>query len=399
MRILYLHQYYCPAGGSGNTRSRHFADRWQQKGHEVTVLTSPAYFPEPLRSAALLKPVFEFHSPAGVRVISLNVDYKHEMPFLQRILAFEKFRRRALSYLNPAGKFDIVYASSSPLQVGWAGRSFAIKHKASLVYECVDVWPDVPEGMGLIRNPILLNWLHRKTNRVYEAAKAIITLSPGMSQQVLMHGPWQTKTHVVFNGTETDRFPFHDRQRITGPVRILYLGTIGKANDVGQLILAMRHPELQGSNVVLDIVGDGNDAARVREMSANIPGIHFYGKVPKEQADTFLAQADIGVVTFAPYPVLEANSANKWFDYLSSGLPVVTNYCGWQAKYMEDWGCGLACPQGDVEALAIALARLAGDPERRHKMGKQGATLARKCFDRDMMADQALEIMTSIPST
>ena len=45
MHILYLHQYFVPPDGSGGTRSYEMAKRFVAAGHQVTVLTTSAFFP------------------------------------------------------------------------------------------------------------------------------------------------------------------------------------------------------------------------------------------------------------------------------------------------------------------------------------------------------------------
>ena len=105
------------------------------------------------------------------------------------------------------------------------------------------------------------------------------------------------------------------------------------------------------------------------------------------------------MVCFAPFPVLEANSANKFYDYLASGLPVSTNYQGWQEHYLHSWECGLAAEQGNTEAWAQNLLKLAADPTLRVEMGKNGRRLVEAHFDRDQLARQLLQIFVQVKET
>jgi len=391
MRILYLHQYYCPPGGHGNNRSRDLTHRWQAAGHDITVLTSPAYFPDSLQPSGSHS---EFEDE-GVRVIALNVDYAHEMPFRQRVRAWIKFFFRAQRHsFRLSNDYDLIYASSTPLTIGELGRRLARRWQIPFVFETVDVWPDVPIGMGIVRNRFLGNLIQGLTDRIYRQSAAIVALSEGMRDQVLSHAVPPDKVHVVHNGTDPQAFAWVERPARHG-CRAIYTGTIGQANGVDFLVDVAEKLKAKGrDDIQILVVGQGNDAERVKAywQEKQLENIEFKDRVPKEEVPDLLANADVGLVTFAPFPVLEANSANKFYDYLATGLPVVLNYEGWQKEYLDEWKCGIAVPQGDVEGYVSALERLADAPEERIEMGKRGRELIEEKFDRGELAEQLLNL-------
>lgn len=399
MHILYLHQYFCPPGGSGNNRSLEFARSWVNAGCKVTVVTSPAYFPEGMRNSSGWREI-EFEVE-GINVVVVNVDYSHMMGFRKRVFAWLKFYRKALRSLkNLQNDWDLVYASSTPLTVGELGRRIARLNSIPLVFETVDVWPDVPVGMGIIRNERLIAWLQKRTNKIYEAAQLIVSLSEGMREQVLSHGVDAEKAIVVHNGTNPDAFPFQERPG-RGETLVVYTGTVGLANGLDQLVRAAKMVEDRGrKDIRFLVLGSGNDLSRVRGLAyeLDVKQLEFKGQVPKEEVGEVLGRADIGAVCFAPHPVLEANSANKFYDYLASGLPVVMNYEGWQASYIREWECGYASRQGDLNAFVDHLIALADDPKKRQEMGKQGRALVEKHFDRKVLALDLLERMRKLKS-
>lgn len=396
MRILYLHQYFCPPGGSGNNRSYELAKQWVQNGHSVTLVTSQAYFPA--------DKIPTFHNRiarmevSGIKVMVVDTPYAHIMPFRQRVKAFLQFYRRAGKALKEIEKFDLIYASSTPLTVGELGRKAAARMGIPYIFETVDVWPDVPIGMGILRNQALIKWLNKRTHLIYSEAKGIVALSEGMRDQVLSHAVPPQKVHVIHNGTHPEAIPFVERipkDKIT----VLYAGTVGIANGVDELLKAAKYIEKLGrKDIEFTILGAGNDLDRVKRLAAEwkVGNVTFAARVPKEEVPELLAKADIGAVCFAPHKVLEANSANKWYDYLASGLPVVTNYQGWQATYMADYGCGLSCEQGDAVAYAENILKLANQPQLRKQMAVMGRQLVKERFDRRQLADKLIELFQSV---
>ena len=395
MRILFLHQYFCPPGGSGNNRSLELATHWKQAGHEVTLLTSPAYFPDHLRQS---KSRYELNVN-GIRVIVLDVDYSHEMRFRRRIWAWLRFffraNRRSFSLREP---FDLICASSTPLTIGELGRRMAKRRGIPFVFETVDVWPDVPIGMGILKSKFWIRVAERMTQRIYEESAAIVALSEGMRDQVLSHGISHEKVHVVHNGSNPEAFPFIKRSPKAG-CQVIYTGTIGLANRLDFLVdVAAKIEALGREDIRFLVVGRGNDRDRVLAYAQEkqVGLLEFRDRVPKEEVPGLLRNADLGVVTFAPYPVLEANSANKFYDYLASGLPVVLNYEGWQKKYVDEWNCGRTAPQGDLESFVAHLLELADQPALRLEMGQRGRELVLAHFDRRELAESLLHLFRKV---
>ena len=396
MHILYLQQLLVMPGSPGNSRSWEMARHWLDAGHTVTILTTEAVFPSPhdFYEAQSYPHLFQYE---GIDIWVMDIAYAHKMSFPRRIISFLQFYRQARRLGEKVEDIDIVLAYSAPLSVGELGRRLALYHKTPFYFEVADVWPDVPIGMGIIRNPLLIRWLHYRTRKIYQAAKRIFTFSEGMKEQIIDHKIPKEKITVIHNGVNFQQIPNLDREaRPTESVEVIYMGTIGKANGVDQLIRAAASLEEMGrKDIRWSIIGDGNDALRVKQIAATlqVQNLHFYSAIPKEEVAQKLAQADIGVISFAPYPVLEANGASKFFDYLASALPVLTNYEGWQATYLDQYQCGLAARQGDEDDFIRQLLVLADNAQLRKDMGMRGRALAAKLFDRKSLAQEMLKRM------
>jgi len=366
---------------------------WHSEGHRVTVLTSAAYFPPEQRRA---DKQWEFELSEGLKVLVLNVDYSHEMSFTRRVWAFVKFYRSGLKAAGKIAAPDVIYASSTPPTIGELGRKLSKKWKIPFLFETVDVWPDVPEGMGILKSGPFLGWIHSRMRSIYQSSCAIIALSEGMKSQIQRHGVPGDKIHVVPNGTDVHQFPFLERKHHAGKLECIYAGTIGIANDVSAILRAAKILEDRGRrDIFFTIIGKGNDLKSIKDNLARLglQNVRLHSPVPKSELSSWLQNADVGLVTFAPYPVLEANSANKWFDYLSSGLPVVTNYQGWQSEWMQTHHCGLSAQQGDDVEFANQIQWMADHPEERVKMGDSGGKMVREHFDRRNLAWRVLDIM------
>ena len=58
---------------------------------------------------------------------------------------------------------------------------------------------------------------------------------------------------------------------------------------------------------------------------------------------------------FIDLPEMRPNSANKFFDALASGTPVMLNYGGWMHEMVQAKGCGLAMWRQSAADVAAEL--------------------------------------------
>lgn len=398
MHILYLQQLLVLPEASGNDRCWEFAQEWKKAGHRITFITSNSNFPAELLDEAASFPQKITHK--GIDIHVLDVPYSHMMPFSQRIRAFLAFYQLAQRIGQTIQNIDLILAYSAPLSVGYLGRQLSLFHKKPLVFEVADVWPDVPIGMKIIRNPLIGQWLHGKTRQIYEQASHIITFSDGMAELIKGHGVPARKISVSYNGVNLEAFPFQERGIQPAPkTQVLYTGTIGKANGLSQLLDTIHYIEQLGrKDISFTIVGDGNEGELIRQRAKELrlTSLSFHPRLPREKMAEVQATANIGVVCFAPFPVLETNGATKFFDYLAGGLPVVINYQGWQAKYLTRYKCGLSSKQGDNQLFAKNILLLADNPILRNQLSINGRRLAENKFGRTKLAAEMLNILEKV---
>ncbi len=393
MHILYLQQELILPEVAGNNRCWQFARTWVDQGHQVTFITGHHALPESLLTEFSGKYPNHFRQD-GIDVHVIRTHYSQEMRFARRLVSFAEFFRKARKLGAQLAQVDVVLAYSAPLSVGELGRQLAERMKRPFFFEVADVWPDVPIGMKIIRSPLIINWLNRRTDQIYRAAECIYTFSDGMREQVCSHNVPEQKVVTVPNGINLshrdDRdFVADPRRKTDDSTRVYYTGTIGTVNDVGQLVRAMHVLQNQGRlDISCVVVGRGNEKEKVQSLAKelHVKNVHFEARVIRSELPNVLRQADIGVSTIAPFPVLEANAATKFYDYLSLGLPVVINHGGWQADYLRNNHCGLSSKLGDVSALADNIRFLADHPDVRSEMGHNGAASARRDFDREKLA-------------
>lgn len=401
MRILYLHQHFCPPEGAGNNRSYELGQEWQKLGHSVTIISGSGNFKDPLPFWRLSKR-YVYNE---LTVIRLNVPYSHFMPFGKRIVAFVHYLFYAFLFSFQLSKFDIVYASSTPLTIGVLGVWCKWKLSSYLAFETVDLWPDVPIEMRVIKNARVITWLYILEKWIYQKSDWIVCLSEGMKDKIALKGIEKEKLFVAHNGSNVVLFqPSKDKSQLKRSLGfeedgfvVLYAGTIGQANYVEFLVeVAFHVQESVNHKVSFLIIGDGNRASELRKAVKEYKSqnIIWLNTIEKRNVISYFQASDVGLVLFAPYKILETNSANKFFDYLACGLPVLINYQGWQKEYLDKHACGFS--ESNAKVMAQRIVHLASSPLTRKVMAESARKLAIDHFDRKMIAKQLIELFSKI---
>ena len=342
----------------------------------------------------------------GIDLVYLNIPYANRYATAVRLASFTAFTIAASVAGALQQKPDVVFASSTPLTVGAAGLLTARLKRAPFVFEIRDLWPAVAIALGALKSRPAIGtaeWLER---RLYDGAERVIVLSEGAREELRGRGIPEDKLVLIPNAADLDVFRpdvvdegFRAEHGLEGRFVALYGGAMGRANGLDQLVDAADALRRWGdTRVAIVAVGDGGERPRLedRARELGLDNLLFLPAVPKERLAGILGAADVTLTIFAPYPILETNSPNKFFDSLASGKPVVLNLGGWLRELVEEHEAGVWVPGGNAEALAGALSALAANPERVAEMGRNARALAEREFGRDEMADRLAQTLEEV---
>jgi glycosyltransferase involved in cell wall biosynthesis len=394
MKIVYFYQYFATSKGSWGTRVYEFARNWVAQGHDVTVV-SAVYSKSDLKVSKLLET--QYHDGIRVKVVNVLIDNKRPIP--QRIAAFLKYTFFSSWYALtlPA---DVVIASSGPITVGIPGLVARYLRGRKLVFEARDLWPSGAVELGIIRNSLMVRLAYWFEKRCYAAATHIVTLSPGMSDDIRRRYGYDKQTTV----TNAANIALFSRQVNTttpfsGKKYAIYTGNIGEVNNSRWLLNAARELKRKGrEDIIILLIGEGQWRETLEEEARveNIINFVRLGLMPKEDLVPYIQQSMVSLVPLKGTPVLDTSSPNKFFESLAAGVPVVQNTNGWMKDFLEEHKVGFTIPPDDAAGLADLLIRLCEDKEMLKDMGWRGQALARECFDKDVLSAKMLKVLTDV---
>lgn len=401
MRIVYLHQYFNTPNMPGSTRSYEMALRMVAAGHEVHMVTS-------IRESEVQFDDWVTSEESGIQVHWFPVRYTNQMSFLRRISAFFLFAfasRKKVAELEG----DLIFATSTPLTIALPAVSSARNKKIPMVFEVRDLWPEMPIAMGALNNPVLRFAAKRLELWAYHNSAAVIALSPGMKDGIVAAGYPSQRVAVIPNSSDNRKFILGahaaaqfraEREWLGEKPLLVYAGTFGKVNGVGYMVELAKELQALDSDARILLVGSGAERDTLVESAkeAGVYQVNLFveNSLPKREIPALLSAATVASNLVIDVPEARANSANKFFDTLAAGKPILLNHGGWMHDLVEAHQCGLPMWQKSVHEVARALDMYMHDKEWLKNAGLQARKLAEEHFDRDRLAVQMMDVFHAV---
>jgi len=395
IRILVFYQYFGTPKGKWSTRIYELTRRWINKGHKVTVVTSPYE-----KSDIQANKRIERQNIEGIDLIVINYPDSNLYPKFKRILNFLMFSLYSMWFAlkEPC---DVVIASSGPVTVGVPALLAKWFRRKPFIFEVRDLWPQGAVSLGILRNKAVIKLAFWFERLCYKNSDHTIGCSPGMTQNIEKRYP-EVKTSVISNASDISLFKNEDGSSFDSFNKIglfIYAGSLGAMDDVDTVVEAAKIlKDRRANDIIIEIIGDGADREMLEDKSKiyELDNVRFSGLLPKTEVVKRLKQATATFVCFKPLEVLNTVSPNKMFDSFAAGIPIIQNTTGWIKEYVSDKKCGINVPPEDPEKMADAIMKLHNEKEFRNKLAENAFKSAVDDFDRDKLADKYLRIIDSV---
>lgn len=398
MKILYFHQHFSTPLGSTGIRSYQMARKLTALGHSVTIVCGS------YKGAVTgLNNDFEngvrVGNVDGIDVIELLIPYSNSDGFIKRSFSFLRYAFKGIS-IALREDYDLIFTTSTPLTAAIPGIFAHFFRRKIFVFEVRDLWPELPKAMGVITNPFILFFMSCLEWLAYKTADRCVALSPGIAEGIRKRGVADGKISVIPNGC--DLAIFENAETCWRPTGVgendflaLFCGTHGIANGLDAILnAALELKNLKRNDIKFVLVGQGKlkkslmDKAKELELE----NVIFHDPVDKVKLAALMNGTDIGLQVLANVKAFYyGTSPNKFFDYISAGLPVLINYPGWLAEYVESENCGFYVVPDDPTALAKALITAADDKQKLLAMGRNARLLANRDFSREVLSERWVE--------
>ncbi len=165
---------------------------------------------------------------------------------------------------------------------------------------------------------------------------------------------------------------------------ILYLGSTGMRRGIDTAIRSMKIVKERIQNSKLILVGNSRDDIRWKRLVSELNVgeiVVFEGWQDVTLFPSFIKASEVCISPLVRNRHHDTTYANKLFQYMSMGKPVVVSDCEAQKNVVRETGCGLVFKAGNEKELAEEIIQLYENPELRRQLGDNGRKAVYKKYN------------------
>jgi glycosyltransferase involved in cell wall biosynthesis len=281
----------------------------------------------------------------------------------------------------------VIITSAPPIFTGLGGIPAKLLFKKRWVMDVRDLWINASISLGFLKKGSWFEKISRAYEQVcYSNADMICVTTEELGQDIMRtyKNVDERMIQITPNGVDTDYFyPLN----VSKKNQIIYAGNIGHAQDLEDVILAMRKVNEQ-LDMKLLIVGSGDIKGHLEKVTLEnglTDYVEFPGLLPREEIPKILSESLIGVAPLKKLKTLEYAVPTKAYEYMACGIPFLGCGEGEIRKLAELSGGGVIA-ENDPAAIADAILNLVKSPERQAEMGRNGRIYVDQHYSRQKIA-------------
>ena len=405
MKTIWLINQYAstPETGIGG-RHHYLATELAKEGYEVYVIAGGWH--HLLKAPDTAPNKTEIEEIDGYKFVRLAMPRYRDAHDKKRILNWLLFTWKVSRLHRIIGaRPDAIVASSPALFMYLGAKSQARRHRARLAFEVRDFWPLslVELGGQSARNPLIraMQWVE---DYAYKTADLVISNTPNAVRHMQGRGMDPEKFAWVSNGFSLEEV----QQQDSAPTVVLdkiprsgfvigYAGTIGLANSLDTMIESAVQLRAH-TDIHFVLLGDGRAVPELRQQCEDngLSNVTFLGRVNKTEVQSVINHFDASFLAWKHSPLYNYGiAANKIYDYLYAGKPVLHCYSGALDPF-KAYDCGLSMPAQDSAALSAAILKLKDMPHNtRDEMGARGRRAALEHHEYNVLARRLATALSS----
>lgn len=361
-------------------RTRLLADVLVERGHDVRWWLSS--FEHQSKQFLLndseeveLHPRLRLHALKGCGYKS-NISIKR---YIDHRVVANKFIKAAGTMARP----DVIVANMPDHHLAYEAVRYAKMNGIPSVVDVRDKWPEIfveaIPGRTLQFLARCVLWQDFKRSKyIFQNSHGIVAVTneflnwglekSGRSKNhfdaVIMHGYQKLNEYSLPDGsTIPELLKKHNGRNI-----VLFVGSFGRSYELQIVLKAAEHFSKMGAeSPTFVFAGDGEQRSAVEKNARKFSNVEYVGWIDASELAVLISKSYIGLV---PCRSAVGVLANKVFEYMAYGVPVVSSLEGEIKDTIKDNELGLFYHAGDCSGLISCIDRLHYDARLRDRMAR-----------------------------
>ena len=406
MHILFLTHYFPPEVNAPASRTFENAKRWVGKGHRVTVITCAPNHPAGILYAGYKNRLVQWDRIEGIDVLRVITFISPNEGFLKRTINYFSYMLSATFFCLLVKKVDVVLSTSPQFFCGMAGLLVSKIKRRPWVLEIRDLWPESILTVGAVKNRLVIGILKKIERFLYCSAHHVIAVTHSFKRHITAVGIPADRISVLTNGADLERFKpgqsndLRASLSLEGKFVASYIGTHGMAHHLETVLEAARLVDRK-SQVCFLLVGDGAERQNLlrQKETSQLSNVIMLPQQPKELIPEYLSLSDACIVLLKKSELFKTVIPSKIFEAMAMERPVILGVEGESEEIIRQAECGICIEPENAKALANAVLMLHRDRELSRKLGENGRKCVAQYYDRDVLAERYLHILSTCGGT
>src|SRR5690554_2280906 len=323
-------------------------------------------------------------TPTNVKVIPYDLSRK----WLHRNVFFGKKYNSLLKTIHPFDYCAIICIDYPTLRLGYKLKKNNPQLK--LIYDSHEIYIETINqffprsgwkkiyGVPLIK---INQFLHsKKEKRFIQSVDIKVTVCESLRKYflkklradflVLRNCP--SLTHIKEINEEEKSSKRADFNIANNDFLLLYQGDINPGRGLSIMLDVMKQLP---SNFKFIIIGDGMLLQSLKDKCKNesIKNVRFLGRISYKDLMTYTQIADLGINLIEPINESKRLSLpNKLFEYMSVGVPFLSNDLPEPKLLVEKYNCGVLVDYSDIQSIVDRIQSLSKDKNLLSALGNNG---------------------------
>jgi glycosyltransferase involved in cell wall biosynthesis len=240
--------------------------------------------------------------------------------------------------------------------------------------------------------------------KLLKHANKIIVLSEDYKEKLIKNYPYLKYEQFVIFPNVPDLTRFKQRTVQIGSsanshnvVVLTYFGIISRRRGIHTAIKALKILINSGQNLKLLLIGP-IDKKEKNQFSYYLDDLNLKNYIQHikwidlDDLPAYMGKTDICISPIIKNDQHESGVANKVFQYMTFGKPVIVSNCKPQAKIIEQEECGVVFDSENPADLAEKIKTLISNTELIKKMGKNAKKAILRKYNTKVMGENLLNI-------
>ena len=395
--VAIVTQFFAPEPCAASNRLGSLARQLVEHGADVTVITGMPSFPSGVIAPAYRGAWFRRERLDGMSIERVWTFTSSRIMSGTRVLNWASVAAgTTLRLLLRRTPLDVLIVSSPPITLVVPALIGAFRHRAALVADIRDVFPEVAITMGMWRRESAIARAVRfAADAFYRTARTVVCVTESAREEIRARHVDDGKLVVAPNGFDRVSPEGKALARRDDEFVLAYVGNMGLATGLDVVLDAAR--SLQADRRFrFVLVGGGADARRLEDRTRveGLRNVEFLGVRARADAMRILIDADACVIPLKKE--IHDSLPTKMFDAMALGRPIVLSASGEARTLLQRANAGIAADPENGEALAAAIRELAADPQAASRYGESGRSYVYEHYDRDrIMRNLAARIVSA----